>query len=383
MESSIIPGMNCVVSFMPCMGFSNSGIAALDGGRERVDDEEEKDRRHCLMSLRLIFFPLVMTWILLRHGQAFSRISSSCTRLSLTSRIRPTSTAWRWSAHHHDNGDEPRVEYYARMSRSLVRKGEYTAISFFKFAQRNRQRPVTCAEALERLKLSLIDLDVKGTLLAAANEGYNGAFCVPSKNLGNFYLALVSTDTELFRDLDLNIGQTFTVSDPAKMPFKKLVVKQKAAILTDGLSEQMQSELDFTDAGAELTPEAWQEELKSSDGPIVLDCRNAYESEMGTFENAISLNTTTFADSFAKLDALFGQVDKNMRVLTFCTGGIRCIKTNAYLKQRLGMTNVARLQKGIIHYEQWIEEDSLGQGTLFKGQNFLFDRRRMSTTEES
>jgi predicted sulfurtransferase len=272
--------------------------------------------------------------------------------------------------------------YYSQLSEKLARKGEYTALSFFKFALRNSQRPVTCAEALGKLKSELVELDVKGTLLVAANEGYNGAFCLPSKSLGAFYSALYSADAELFRDLDLNIGESFNCTDPAKLPFKKLVVKQKAAVLTDGLSEQVAVELDFTNAGAELTPEQWHAELQSENPPLVLDCRNSYESDMGTFENATPLNTTTFSDSFEKLDALLANAAKNTRILTFCTGGIRCIKTNAYLQQRLGMTNIGRLKKGIIHYEQWVEEEKMGDDTLFKGKNFLFDRRRMATTED-
>ena len=269
----------------------------------------------------------------------------------------------------------------------LSSKGQYTAVSFFKFAKRDRERPVTDSAQLTSLKNKLLALDVKGTLLVAANEGYNGAFCVPSRKLGSFYDALVATDAALFSDLDLNVGQSLNVSDPEKLPFKKLIVKQKKAVLTDGFSDEMAGEMDFTDAGEELEPEAWHSELSGSTKPILIDCRNDYESHMGTFDGAIGLNTTTFAESWERLDKLLENVDKDARILTFCTGGIRCIKTNAWLKQKRGMTNIGRLKKGIIHYEQWLE--SLGADanslSLFNGENFLFDRRRMfeqSTTDE-
>ena len=285
----------------------------------------------------------------------------------------------------------PRLEFYSRLSSRLAAKGEFVALSFFRFAQKEKQRPVTEAESLLRLKEKLSGLGVKGTLLVAANEGYNGAFCVPSKHLASFYQALVDTDSTLFQDLDLNIGECF---DSTTLPFKKLVVKQKKAVLTDGLPENVVAELDFTDAGPELAPEAWHLELKQQQQqqpPLILDCRNDYESDMGSFRGATPLNTSSFADTFEKLDELFGQpgADKNQRVLTYCTGGIRCIKVNAYLKQRLGLTNIARLEKGIIHYEQWVEqkrqeEDGKEVERLFDGRNFLFDRRRMAatTTEE-
>jgi len=93
-------------------------------------------------------------------------------------------------------------------------------------------------------------------------------------------------------------------------------------------------------------------------------------------------------------------VPKDKRILTFCTGGIRCVKVNAYLKQRLGFDNIGRLKKGIIAYEKWVGTDSVndtdagatqlqrggeaqaGAGiarpaSLFKGENYLFDRRRI------
>ena len=124
-------------------------------------------------------------------------------------------------------------------------------------------------------------------------------------------------------------------------------------------------------------------------------CRNSYESEAGSFEGAIPLNTSIFSESWEKLDEILKNVPKDTPVMTFCTGGIRCIKVNAYLKQKLGMKNICRLKKGIIGYEQWIEgeqsasnEDEVDEvemvsstgknkESLFQGKNFLFDRRRL------
>ena len=115
---------------------------------------------------------------------------------------------------------------------------------------------------------------------------------------------------------------------------------------------------------------------------------------MGTFQNAIPLNTSTFRDTFPRLDILLKEIPKNQRILTFCTGGIRCVKVNAYLQQALGFQNTARLEKGIIAYEKWWKQHSITRKnnyveshnrlpgeellhSLFIGNNFLFDRRRM------
>jgi predicted sulfurtransferase len=271
---------------------------------------------------------------------------------------------------------------YSDLGKQLAKKGSVTAVSFFKFAHLDRERPVTSAEALGHLREGLAALDVKGTLYVA-DEGYNGAFCVPSKALGDFYLKLFETDRVMFRDLDINVGKTFDPEE-TELPFRKLVVKQRAAVLTDGLPPDADV-LELTNAGPELPPAEWHRELASPNPPLVIDCRNDYESAMGTFTSAVPLNTRTFAESWRVLDTLLAHVDKDQRVLTFCTGGIRCIKVNAYLKQRLGMTNIARLQKGIIHYESWLEEEAEAEGpggrqsrsSLFKGKNFVFDRRRM------
>lgn len=274
-----------------------------------------------------------------------------------------------------------RMAEYAATAEKLLKNGdELTALSFFKFADKKKHKPITSSEKLDALKEELSKLNVKGTLLVSANEGYNGAFCVPTRYLVDFYRSLVQADPAMFIDLDLNIGQTFSqqATDSAKFPFKKLIIKQKRVVLTDGFSDDASDSLDFTDAGEEIDPQMWHEELShTSQAPLIIDCRNDYESSMGTFEGSVPLNTTTFAESFDKLDAMFASVDKGRRVLTFCTGGIRCIKVNAYLKQKMGMTNIARLQKGIIHYEQWIQSEEPSVQTLFKGENFLFDRRRM------
>lgn len=243
-------------------------------------------------------------------------------------------------------------------------------------------------------------------------------------------------------------------------PFKKLSIKEKKQILTDGLlgkgddelTGKQRNKIDWSDAGAELAPNQWHEEIASkllrisyntkdgssstpsaslhttptlitkdfselrpisplddTDTPILLDCRNDIESDLGTFQSAIPLNTSSFNQTFDRLDVLLKELPKNQRILTFCTGGIRCVKVNAYLKQQLGFQNIGRLEKGIIAYEKWVEEqvhDTNGRiknyvektreeisrkdggvrknqnhqipiQSLFIGKNFLFDRRRL------
>ena len=66
--------------------------------------------------------------------------------------------------------------------------------------------------------------------------------------------------------------------------------------------------------------------------------------------------------------------------MTYCTGGIRCRKTNAYIKQRKGFTNVVSLKHGIIGYERWAQ--AAGVESAFRGTNFIFNRSRFPSQEE-
>ena len=97
---------------------------------------------------------------------------------------------------------------------------------------------------------------------------------------------------------------------------------------------------------------------------------------MGSFVGAEKLNTEKFSESWEKIDSLLQYVPKDRPGLTFCTGGIRCVKVNSYLIQKLGFSNVGRLQDGIIGYERWLKNTT--EESLFQGKNFLFDRRRLS-----
>jgi predicted sulfurtransferase len=139
-------------------------------------------------------------------------------------------------------------------------------------------------------------------------------------------------------------------------PFKRLIVRRKREVLTDGL----QTPLDCADAGSELSPAQWHAALGDGEGnregnrdpgqsagkPIVLDCRNSYESDVGSFQGALPLQTEVFSQSWAALDELLKDTPKDAPILTHCTGGIRCVKVNAYLQQRLGSMTRCRSPHG-------------------------------------
>ena len=170
-------------------------------------------------------------------------------------------------------------------------------------------------------------------------------------------------------------------------------IRVRDQVVADGLD----APLDWTRGGNELEPMEWHAALDTP-GAVVLDCRNSYESDVGMFEGAIPLNTTFFRESWEALDSILENRPKDVPILTYCTGGIRCIKTNAYIEQKLGFTNVNRLKGGIISYARALEaaaEDGTTpvDGTAvteeashrsrilekldskFRGVNYVFDER--------
>ena len=100
--------------------------------------------------------------------------------------------------------------------------------------------------------------------------------------------------------------------------------------------------------------------------PIVLDCRNDYETQVGKFELAEPLDTINFRDSWDVLKDRLKDVPKDAPIMTYCTGGIRCVKVNAYLTQEMGMTNVSRLAGGIISYDRTLNEQAPAEESMFK-----------------
>ena len=205
------------------------------------------------------------------------------------------------------------------------------------------------------LRSNLDSLSVKGTLLLA-REGINGTISGTKVSLEKV-LDYLQSDP---RFLDLE----FKFSYSKKIPFKRLKVKLKKEIVTMGLTE-----IDPThSAGTYVKPKDWNELINDPD-VVLIDTRNNYEYEIGSFKGAINPNTETFREfpSFTK-NTLEQYRDK--KIAMFCTGGIRCEKSTAYLKSK-GFKNVFHLQGGILKYLEEVNEDE----SLWEGECFVFDDR--------
>ena len=196
---------------------------------------------------------------------------------------------------------------------------------------------------------------IKGTLLLAT-EGINGTVAGSRAALDGL-LAYLRSDPRL---VDL-AWQTSRAEAP---PFQRMKVKLKKEIVTLGRPGVRPAER----AGRRVEPGQWNR-LITNPAVVLIDTRNQYEHQIGTFENARSPETVNFREfpDYARA-ALDARRDK--KVAMFCTGGIRCEKASAYLLQQ-GFETVYQLKGGILNYLAEVE----AQDSLWRGECFVFDAR--------
>ena len=204
-----------------------------------------------------------------------------------------------------------------------------------------------------RLHARCAALGVCGTLLIAA-EGINGTVAGPPDAIDTLVAELRSLPG--FGEMDVKRSAS------AVMPFRRLKVRVKREIVTMG------ERVDPAHAGVYVAPADWNALLADPD-TVVIDARNAYEVAVGTFPGAIDPGTASFAD-FPVWFRTHAHEFAGKRVAMFCTGGIRCEKATALLRQE-GVENVAHLHGGILRY---LEEVPTAE-SLWTGECFVFDER--------
>lgn len=194
-----------------------------------------------------------------------------------------------------------------------------------------------------------------------ASEGINAQMNVPKQNWEAFDSFMKSKSE--FADVPYKIA----VEEGEAPSFYKLIVRVKTKIVADGLDD---ASFDVTNTGAYLTAKEINEYIADPDA-VVIDMRNAYESEIGHFEGAICPDVDTFREELALTPETL-KIHKNKKVALYCTGGIRCEKASAWLTHN-GFTDVKHLKGGIIDYKHQVEQEGLEN--KFKGKNFVFDER--------
>ncbi|WP_416694527.1 rhodanese-related sulfurtransferase [Candidatus Pseudothioglobus sp. Uisw_050_01] len=205
------------------------------------------------------------------------------------------------------------------------------------------------------LKIFLESLNIRGTLLLA-KEGVNGTIAGDNDSIMKF-LDYLQKDERL-------VGLEYKFSYSEKPPFKRLKVKLKKEIVTLGVSD-----IDpIFSSGTYVKPADWNELVNDPD-VVLIDTRNNYEFEIGSFKGSINPNTETFREfpAYTKNNL---EKYRDKKIAMFCTGGIRCEKSTAYLKSK-GFENVFHLQGGILKYLEEVKEGE----SLWEGECFVFDDR--------
>jgi UPF0176 protein len=225
----------------------------------------------------------------------------------------------------------------------------YRVISFYQFF------PIA-ESALEEIRANFEEFaeahELCG-LLIIATEGINGT------------VAGSRTAVPLFENyletLEQSVRWECKFSESETLPFRRFKVKIRDEIVTSG--EHIVAE---PSTGIYLTPREWHEALLNWEDMIVLDTRNAYETELGTFKGAFDPGLVNFQEFPQFVEN--SSIPKDKKVLMYCTGGIRCEKASIEMTRR-GYEEVYQLQGGILRY---LEEYADG---LFDGECFVFDHR--------
>lgn len=211
----------------------------------------------------------------------------------------------------------------------------------------------------EPLRNMCVALGVKGIILLAA-EGINGTVAGTDAAIDALMNQLQHGD--LFGGRLDSLELKF--SSAADMPFNRMKVRLKKEIVRLGDLQTDPNEK----VGVYVDAKDWNALMAQPD-VLLIDTRNAFEVEMGTFEGALDPHLTRFGE-FPDFAARALDKNKHKRIAMFCTGGIRCEKASSYLLSQ-GFDEVYHLKGGILKYLEDIPEDR----SLWRGECFVFDQR--------
>ena len=222
--------------------------------------------------------------------------------------------------------------------------------TFYKFI------PVENVEKLDQFFHKIAKIYYMSGLIIIAPEGFNSTVAAPSLEILNqFKQKLI----DYFKLTEIN----FKDSVSNVQPFRRFQTKIRDEIVTLNTPHLVPGE---TDKGHHLSPTEWNSVLKNEPQVRVIDTRNWYETQMGTFKNAINPKIDVFSDFPKFMDS--ESIKKNEKVLIFCTGGIRCEKGLLQLQEQ-GYNQVYQLDGGILNYLQQYPNDQ------YEGECFVFDHR--------
>ncbi|MBI1889899.1 MAG: sulfurtransferase [Burkholderiales bacterium] len=237
-------------------------------------------------------------------------------------------------------------------SAPIVNIAAYKFVSFDDHAERREQYREICNR-----------LDLKGTILLTP-EGIN-LFLAGSRNAVDDFLRWLRSDA---RFADIEVKESYSESQP----FKRMLVKLKREIITMKMP-LIQPEKGRAPAVEPKTLKRWLDQGHDDAGkPVVMmDTRNAFEVDVGTFDHTVDYRIEKFSD-FPEVAAAHKEEFSGKTVVTFCTGGIRCEKAAIHM-QNIGYESVYQLDGGILKYFEEVG------GEHYRGDCFVFDYRTALT----
>ena len=226
-------------------------------------------------------------------------------------------------------------------------------IAFYKFVRLSRPDAVAAS-------LRMLAADLLGNVLVA-EEGINGVLAGSAAALDAFEDTLKNEIcfAGAFNDI------VFKRSACKSIPFARLKIHRKAEIVFLGVDN-----VDAIDnKGVDVSPQDWRE-LIAQDDVVVIDNRNSFEYRLGKFNNAINPGVDNFRDFPKYIEEHVPEWKKTgKRVAMYCTGGIRCEKTSAWMSE-MGVP-VYQLEGGILNYFQQMPDAEKD----WQGECFVFDNR--------
>ncbi len=240
----------------------------------------------------------------------------------------------------------------------MTNKNEILVAALYKFVE---------IDDLLSLQSNLYEIceknNIMGTILIA-NEGINGTISGKTNEI-NQTISLLKSDKR-FANIEIKYSST------DKQPFHRMKVRLKKEIVTIGLPEINPNKK----VGTYVKPDDWNDLISDPD-VVVIDTRNKYETKIGSFQNALDPETSSFRefpDWVKKFKS--SKENANKKIAMFCTGGIRCEKASSLMKEE-GFEDVYHLQGGILKYLETIDKEN----SLWNGECFVFDQRVCLTDE--
>lgn len=220
-------------------------------------------------------------------------------------------------------------------------------VTFYKFVDINDVDQLK-KEILENAK----SLNIKGKILLA-KEGINGYISGSKENIKLFEEYMQSI--EEFKDV------WFKHNPTQRFNSKRMLVKVRKEIIT------FKQDYNMKNTGKYISPEELDKLYENKEDFVIVDTRNDYEYDIGHFKGAVKLNTKEFTDFPEEIEKIRENA-KSKKIITYCTGGVRCEKATAYMKEN-GFEDVYQLEGGIINYGIERGENN------WEGRCFVFDDR--------